>query len=253
MRFQDKAAVVTGASMGIGKAAAVAFAREGAKVAIVDVDRAHGEAAAQEIQSGGGEARYVSADVSKAGEVGALVDEVLDAWGRLDILVNNAGIYVQGDAAETSLEDWERILAVNLTGPFLCTQYAIPAMLRNGGGVIVNVASEAGLVGIKGQVAYNVSKGGLIALTRSCAVDLAASGIRVNSVCPGTTFTPLVEAAVNRADDPAQARRHLEEIRPLNRLGTPEEIATAILYLASDEAGYATGSILSIDGGYTTQ
>jgi len=253
MRFQGKVAVVTGASMGIGKAAAVAFAREGANVAIVDIDQAHGEAVANEIESNGSEALFISADVSKAGEVSALVDKVMDQWGRLDVLVNNAGIYVQGDATETSLEDWERILAVNLTSPFLCTQYAIPAMRQSGGGVIVNVASEAGLVGIKGQVAYNVSKGGLIALTRSCAVDLADSGIRVNSVCPGTTFTPLVEAAVNRADDPAQARRHLEEIRPLNRLGTPEEIASAILYLASDEAGYATGSILSIDGGYTAQ
>jgi NAD(P)-dependent dehydrogenase (short-subunit alcohol dehydrogenase family) len=224
MRFQGKVTVVTGASMGIGKAAAMAFAQEGANVAIVDIDQTHGEAATKEVQSNGGEALFVSADVSQAQEVDAMVEKVTDKWGRLDILVNNAGVYVQGDATETSLQDWERILAVNLTGAFLCTQYAIPAMLKNGSGVIVNVASEAGLVGIEGQVAYNVSKGGMIALTRSCAVDFAESGIRVNSVCPGTTFTPLVEEAVNR-----------------------------ILYLASDEAGYATGSILSIDGGYTTQ
>jgi NAD(P)-dependent dehydrogenase (short-subunit alcohol dehydrogenase family) len=121
------------------------------------------------------------------------------------------------------------------------------------GGVIVNVASEAGLVGIRGQVAYNVSKAGMIALTRSCAVDLAEKGVRVNCVCPGTTDTPLVREAVGRAPDPAAARRRLEEIRPLNRLGTPDEIASAILYLASSEAGYATGTILSIDGGYTAQ
>ncbi len=126
-------------------------------------------------------------------------------------------------------------------------------MTQSGGGVIINIASEAGLVGIAGQVAYNVSKGGLIAFTRSCAVDLAGRGIRVNSVCPGTTNTPLVQEAVSRADDPAQARKELEEIRPLNRLGTPEEIASAILYLASDDAAYATGSIFSMDGGYTAQ
>ena len=126
-------------------------------------------------------------------------------------------------------------------------------MIKAGAGVVVNVASEAGLVGIKGQVVYNVSKGGMIALTRSCAVDYASRGVRVNCVCPGTTVTPLVEEAVNRAPDPIAARRALEEVRPLNRLGTPEEIAAAILYLSGNEAGYATGAILSVDGGYTTQ
>jgi NAD(P)-dependent dehydrogenase (short-subunit alcohol dehydrogenase family) len=126
-------------------------------------------------------------------------------------------------------------------------------MIESGGGVIINIGSEAGMVGIKNQVAYNVSKGGVIALTRSCAVDLAERGIRVNSVCPGTTETPLVKQAVNRAPHPAEARRELEAVRPLNRLGTPEEIASAVLYLASAEAAYATGSVLSIDGGYTAQ
>jgi NAD(P)-dependent dehydrogenase (short-subunit alcohol dehydrogenase family) len=126
-------------------------------------------------------------------------------------------------------------------------------MIQGGGGVVINVASEAGLVGIKGQVAYNVSKGGMIALTRSCAVDLAERGVRVNCVCPGTSDTPLVREAVNRASDPAAARRALEEVRPLNRLGKAEEIAAAVLYLASSEAGYATGAILSVDGGYTAQ
>jgi NAD(P)-dependent dehydrogenase (short-subunit alcohol dehydrogenase family) len=182
-----------------------------------------------------------------------MVERVVSRWGRLDILVNNAGIYVQGDVTQTAANDWERIISVNLTGAFLCTKYAVPVMIHNHEGVIVNVASEAGLVGIKGQVAYNVSKGGVIALTRSCAVDLAEKGIRVNCVCPGTTDTPLVHEAVNRAPDPIAARRRLEEIRPLNRLGMPEEIASAILCLASGELGYATGAILSVDGGYTAQ
>lgn len=253
MRFESKVAVVTGASMGIGKAAALAFVREGATAVIVATDRQHAEEVLAMAQSGPGEAHFIQADVSREEEVRATFDEVMTRWNRLDILVNNAGIYVQGDATRTSLRDWERVIAVNLTGPFLCTKYAVPAMTKSGGGVIVNVGSEAGLVGIRNQVAYNVSKGGIIALTRSCAVDLAQHGIRVNSVCPGTTDTPLVQAAVERAEDPVQARRQLELIRPLNRLGSAEEIASAILYLASDEAAYATGSIFSMDGGYTTQ
>jgi NAD(P)-dependent dehydrogenase (short-subunit alcohol dehydrogenase family) len=183
----------------------------------------------------------------------AMIQNVLEHWGRLDVLVNNAGIYLQGDVTETSLEQWNRIMNVNLTGVFLCTKYAAQAMLNGGGGVIVNVSSEAGLVGIPGQVAYNVSKAGVIGLTKSCAVDLARRGIRVNCVCPGTTDTPLVREAIQQAPDPAAARRHLEEVRPLNRLGTPEEIATAILLLASDRMAYATGAVLSVDGGYTAQ
>ncbi len=253
MRFRGNVAVVTGASKGIGKATALAFAREGAAVAIVDIDRQQGEETARQARVSGGEALFILTDVSSPDDVQAMVDRVMDRWGRLDILVNNAGIYLQGDAVETSLADWERILTVNLTGAFLCTKYAAPAMIEGGGGAIVNIGSEAGLVGIENQVAYNVSKGGVVALTRSCAVDLAERGIRVNCVCPGTTETPLVQKAVSRAPEPAEARRQLEEVRPLNRLGTPQEIASAVLYLASEEAGYATGSILSVDGGYTAQ
>lgn len=252
MRFEGKVVAVTGAGKGIGRAAALAFAREGAAVAVVDLN-ADAEAVVRELEDAGHTAMFVSTDIAQEAEVQALFEQIAARWNRLDVLVNNAGIYRQGDVTESSTGDWEQILAVNLTGSFLCTRHGVALMLRGGGGVIVNVASEAGLVGIPGQVAYNVSKAGMIALTRSCAVDLAARGIRVNSVCPGTTFTPLVEGAIRRAPNPAAARRHLEEIRPLNRLGTPEEIASAILYMASDEAGYATGSILSIDGGYTAQ
>jgi NAD(P)-dependent dehydrogenase (short-subunit alcohol dehydrogenase family) len=253
MRFQNKVAVVTGAALGIGQAAATAFAQEGAAVVIVDRDQKQGEATAKAIQSNGGQVLFIPTDVSVEDKVRTMVDRTVSQYGRLDILVNNAGIYMQGDVEKTSLKDWERILATNLTGAFLCMKYAVPAMIQQGGGVIVNVASEAGLVGIKGQVAYNVSKAGMIALTRSSAVDLAEKGIRVNCVCPGTTDTPLVQAAVSRAPDPAALRRQLEESRPLNRLGAPAEIASAILYLASDEVGYATGAILSVDGGYTAQ
>lgn len=253
MRFKGKVAVVTGASSGIGRATAVAFAREGAAAVIVDKDQEQGEVVAKEIKEQGGDVLVVPTDITQETEVQAMVDDVTSRWGRLDILVNNAGIYYQADVVDTPSDVWYNVLAVNLSGAFLCTKYAVPAMVQSGGGVVVNIASEAGLVGIKGQVAYNVSKGGMIALTRSCAVDLAERGIRVNCVCPGTTETPLVREAVNRASDPVAARRALEEVRPLNRLGKPKEIAAAILYLASSEAGYATGAILSVDGGYTAQ
>jgi NAD(P)-dependent dehydrogenase (short-subunit alcohol dehydrogenase family) len=253
VRFKGEVAVVTGAASGIGEATAIAFAQEGAGVVIVDTDREQGEVVAKKIEEQGGDVLVVPTDVARENEVQGMVEDVTARWGRLDVLVNNAGIYYQADVVDTPFEVWNDVLAVNLSGPFLCTKYAVPVMIRGGGGVVINVASEAGLVGIKGQVAYNVSKGGMIALTRSCAVDLAGQGVRVNCVCPGTSDTPLVREAVNRASDPAAARRALEEVRPLNRLGKPEEIAAAILYLASSEAGYATGAILSVDGGYTTQ
>lgn len=253
MRFQAQVAVVTGASSGIGRAAALAFAREGAKVAIVDKDEEKGNEVVQQMEKEGWEALFVKTNVAVEAEVQAMVDLIYKHWGRLDILVNNAGIYYQADVVETPYEVWNDILGVNLTGAFLCIKYAVPAMIQGDSGVVVNVASEAGLVGIKRQVAYNVSKAGMISLTWSCAIDLAARGVRVNCVCPGTTETPLVREAVNRAPDPAAARRALEEVRPLNRLGTPEEIASAILYMASTDGGYATGAVLSIDGGYTAQ
>lgn len=243
--------IVTGGSQGIGRAACLAFAGVGAAVAVADLDAERGEAVVAEVDAGGGTAVFMPADISDEEQVRQLVEGVTTRWGRLDVLVNNAGIYAQADAVATSLETWHRIIATNLTGAFLCTKYAVPAMAD--GGVIVNVASEAGLIGIAGQVAYNVSKGGLINLTKSCAVDFAERGVRVNAVCPGTTFTPLVQAALDRSDDPAATLRDLEQVRPMDRLGTPEEIAAAIVFAASPEAGYMTGAVISIDGGNTAR
>jgi NAD(P)-dependent dehydrogenase (short-subunit alcohol dehydrogenase family) len=171
---------VTGAASGIGEATAIAFAQEGAGVVIVDTDREQGEVVAKKIEEQGGDVLVVPADVARENEVQGMVEDVTARWGRLDILVNNAGIYYQADVVDTPSDVWNDVLAVNLSGAFLCTKYAVPAMIRGGGGAVINVASEAGLVGIKGQVAYNVSKGGMIALTRSCAVDLAGQGVRVN-------------------------------------------------------------------------
>lgn len=253
MRLAGKVAIITGAGSGIGRASAIMFAKEGASVVVADLDREKGMETVSLIKKGGGEARFVPVDVSNAADVEKMVRVTVDAYGKLDVLVNNAGIYVQANVVETREDDWDRILDVNLKGVFLCSKYCIPEMIKGGGGTIVNVGSEAGIVGIKNQVAYNVSKSGVISLTKSAAIDFAADNVRVNCVCPGTTETPLVKAALNGTPEPEKARRELEAVRPANRLGRPEEIAAGILYLASDESLYATGSILSIDGGYTAQ
>lgn len=253
MRLAGKVAIITGAGAGIGRATALFFAKEGAEVVVADCDPEKGAKSVRLIKENGGVAIFVQVDVSKAANVKNMVKTTVETYGKLDILINNAGIYAQANVVEVAEEEWDRILDVNLKGVFLCSKYSIPEMIKGGGGSIVNIGSEAGIVGIKNQAAYNVSKSGVIALTKSMAIDFAAHNIRVNCVCPGTTETPLVEAALERAPDPAAARRAVEEVRPANRLGRPEEIAAGILYLASDESPYATGSILSIDGGYTAQ
>jgi len=250
VNFKDKVVIITGAAAGIGQAAAIAFAEKDARVVVADIEVKKGKQTSSLI---GGDAFFIEINVANSESVKNMVKEVTKRFGRIDILVNNAGIYYQGDVIETTEEEWDKVIAVNLKGVYLCSHYVIPVMLRGNGGVVVNVASEAGLVGIAGQVAYNASKAGVISLTKSMAVDFARQGVRVNAVCPGTTETPMVKNALKKSKDPEKERRKLEECRPLNRLGRPEEIAAAILAMASDHLGYATGSVLSIDGGYTAQ
>lgn len=250
--FKDKVVVITGGGLGIGRATCLAFADAGAKVAVVDISAMNADNVAQEIINCNGDAIALTVDVAKETQVKDAVLIIEKKWGKLDILVNNAGIYRKGDVFNTSFDDWNAIMAVNLTGSFLFSKECLSLMLKNRSGTIVNVASEAGLVGIKGQAAYNVSKAALIGLTRSMAVDYAPL-VRVNCVCPGTTETPLLEKALKQSSDPVGLRRNLESSRPMDRLGKPEEIACAILLLASDSIGYSTGAVFSVDGGYTSQ
>jgi hypothetical protein len=252
MRLKDKVSIITGAGSGIGAATAIMFGKEGAKVVVADIDRKKGLETVNLIKHDNGNAVFYQVDISRADSIREMVEYTVKTFDRIDILVNNAGIYLQGDVIDTSLEDWDKIMAVNLDGVFLCCKYCISEMIKNKkGGVIVNVASEAGIVSIKKQIAYNVSKSGVISITKSIAVDFAKDNIRANCVCPGTTETPLVRNAIKKAPEPEKTLRELEEVRPANRLGQPEEIAAGILYLASDESPYATGAVLPIDGGYT--
>ncbi len=241
-------ALVTGATSGIGRAAAVALAGHGWWVAAHGRDEARGAEVAEELRNRGA---FFAAELDEPGAPERLVAEVREAHGRLDLLVNNAAVYSRGSVDELEAEDLDRLLALNLRAAVLLAGAAVRAMREQGGGVVVNVASEAGVVAVPGQVAYNVTKAALIMLGRSIAVDHAKDGIRAVSVCPGTTRTPLVDAAIAAAADPAAHERTLEQSRPLGRLGRPEEIAAAIVYAASSRAGFMTGSELVIDGGYT--
>lgn len=244
--FEGRIAAVTGADKGIGKEVARGFIEGGARVVLLSRNAEEGGRAAAEL---GGRATFIALDVSDETAVARIGGEIERRVGLVDILVNNAGVVALGNVLETDIETWDRVMDVDLRGVFLTTKYLIPHMLRRKKGVIVNVSSEAGISAFKNQVAYNTAKAAVIHFTRSVAVDYAGNHIRANVVCPGTTDTPLVQGlirgGVNRAD--------MENIRPLNRLGSPKEIADAVLCMASDELGYATGSVLTIDGGYTIQ
>ncbi|GIW19748.1 MAG: putative oxidoreductase [Chloroflexota bacterium] len=247
---ERRTALVTGATSGIGRATAIALSDGGWWVLAVGLDADRGAAveAVLRPRTGG---RFVQADVTEAGVPEQLVEACRQETGRLDLLVNNAGIHFLAPLDELDMTRFDHLMAVNLRAPVALARAALRVMLEQGRGTIINVASEAGLVAVPGQPAYNISKAGLIMLTRSIAADYAARGIRAVSVCPGTTRTPLVEQAIASAPDPAAHERMLAERRPARRLGRVEEIAAAIVFAASDAVDYLNGTELVVDGGYT--
>lgn len=248
-RLAGKVTLITGAGAGIGRASALRFAAEGAAVIAVDLDRAAAEETAQMARAGGGSAEAEAADVADPAAVARLFEGVAVRHPRLDVLFNNAGIVLGGTVEDTSLEDWERTLRVNLTSIYLCCRQAIPIMKRQGGGVVLNTASVAGLVGVKNRMGYSASKAAVVGLTKSIAIDYIGDGIRCNCLCPGTVDTPSWRRRVAESPAPEAARRDMIARQPMGRVGTAEEIAALAAYLVSDEAAYTTGTAVFIDGG----
>jgi NAD(P)-dependent dehydrogenase (short-subunit alcohol dehydrogenase family) len=249
VRFKKKSVIVTGAAQGIGLAVAEAFVKEGAMVTVVDKDRKGREAAERLGRVSGGGAMFVGADVSKPFEVDDVVRMAVETFGGIDILVNNAAVGVPGSITGVSPNDWRQVLDVNLTGAYLFSRSCVPEMEQRGGGAIVNIASAQGLAAEQDNAAYIASKGGLVALTKSMALDLAPLNIRVNAVCPGAIATEKVEETLAGHPDPEKARRDWADLHALRRLGTPEEVAAAVLFLAGAEASFITGAVLPVDGG----
>jgi NAD(P)-dependent dehydrogenase (short-subunit alcohol dehydrogenase family) len=246
-----KIALVTGGGSGIGRAAALTFAREGATVVVADVEVEGGEETARLIQHNGGVAMFIKTDVSRATEVEALVARTVHTYGRLDCAHNNAGIEgPAGITTEYPEAGWDRVIAINLTGVWLCMKYEIPQMLKQGGGAIVNTASAAGLLGFRGGSAYVASKHGVVGLTKTAALEYAKAGVRVNAVCPGAIDTPMMGRITGHR--PQRAER-MAASEPVGRMGRPEEIAEAVVWLCSDAASFVTGQAMAVDGGITAQ
>jgi NAD(P)-dependent dehydrogenase (short-subunit alcohol dehydrogenase family) len=249
--FTGKVALVTGASSGIGRATALAFAREGAKVVVSDVVVDGGNETVQLIKKAGGEAFFVKADVAETADVESLVQQTVATYGRLDCAHNNAGISGPlTTVADTAESKWDRVIAINLKGVWLCMKYELQHMSKQGSGAIVNTASGAGLVGIAGASAYVASKHGVLGLTKTAALEYAKQGLRVNAVCPGVIETPMVQRLTDRHPSAAEA---MVAGHPIGRVGKPEEIAEAVIWLCSEAASFVTGLAMSVDGGYVAQ
>jgi len=256
-RLDSKIALVTGAGSGIGKEIALLYAQQGAQVIVADIQEDAAAAVVAEISERNGLARSLPLNIADEGQVRVAMQGVAEQYGRLDILVNNAGVSHVGNVLETSAEDWDRVMAVNARGVFLCSKYAVAQMLQQNpaGGILVNIASVAGMIAVDRRFPYGASKGAVISMTRSIAIDFANQGIRANAICPGTVHTPFVEGFLERnfAENKDEVRQQLHARQPIGRMGRPEEIAAAALYLASDEAALITGSTLVIDGGWTAR
>lgn len=245
--FDGKVAVVTGAASGIGRVSAKFYARDGAKVVVSDVNQTGGQETVEMIKDAGGEATFIQADVSDPGDCQALVNLAVERYGRLDIAFNNAGIGgEQNPTADYSVEGWQKLIGINLSGVFYCMKYEIPAMLQSGGGAIVNMASILGEVGFANSPAYVSSKHGLLGLTQNAAIEYGAQGIRVNAVGPGFIRTPLIA----ELEENEEIYNLLVSLHPIGRLGEPEEVAELVIWLSSDKASFVTGSYYPVDGGY---
>jgi NAD(P)-dependent dehydrogenase (short-subunit alcohol dehydrogenase family) len=246
---QGKVALITGGASGIGRAASLIFAREGAKVAVADLNLEGCDETVAMIKRAGGDAFSVKCDVSRTDQVQAMVERVVKTWGRLDCGFNNAGVSPAGGRiGEIPEDDWDRVIAINLTGVWLCMKYELARMVAQGGGAIVNTASIMGLVGERRTGAYCAAKHGVVGLTKTAALEYANKNIRVNAVCPGSTLTPMMLRGFER--DPRLEEAY-KASHPLGRLGTPEDIGEAVMWLCSDQASFVTGLALPVDGGYT--
>ena len=249
MRLKDKVAIITGAAAGIGRASALLFALEGAKVVTVDLDESGILSLAEEIAAGGGETVAVQADASRAEDVQRVVQAALQRFARVDILFNNVGIVPRGKIHTIPEAEWDRTMTINVKSMYLCCREVIPIFLRQGGGVILNTSSATALRSVADRVAYSTSKGAVLALTRSMALDYVRDNIRVNCLCPGTVDTPSFRQRMAAFDDPEEALRQFVARQPMGRLGTADEVAQAALYLVSEEAKFVTGVAFPIDGG----
>ena len=251
MKLKNKVALITGAGSGIGRATALLFAKEGAKVVVVDYNEDTAKETVEIIKKNGGEAISIKADVSRSEDVQNMIRQTVERYGRLDVLHNNAGI--EGQQAPTAEYDeavFDKVISVNLKGVFLGMKYGIQQMLKQGGGVIINTSSNAGIVGFRGASAYTASKGGVIQLTKTAALEYATNNIRVNAICPGMIMTNMIERIANGRKETV---KQLSDKEPVKRMGRPEEVAALALFLASEDSSFVTGATMVVDGGHSAQ